>query len=52
MHLAPVIAYFDTAPEGKAMLSEYPQLTHWWQQLSLRQSLKETDPGLPSHQIQ
>lgn len=47
LHLAPVMAYFVKAPEGKTMLSDFPYLSRWWQRLSQRQSLIETDPGLP-----
>ncbi len=47
IHLAPMIAYFVAAPEGKILLSKHPRLSQWWQHLSQRQSLKETDPGLP-----
>lgn len=50
-HLAPMIAYFVQAPEGKAVLSEYFALCEWWEWASLRASIVETDPGLPSHQI-
>ena len=51
LHLAPVMAYFVMAPEGKTMLSDFPHLTRWWQRLSRRQSLTETDPGLPEQSI-
>lgn len=47
LHLAPMIAYFTQAPEGAAMLSDYPRLSTWWQGISRRPSLIETDPGLP-----
>lgn len=50
-HLAPMIAYFVQAPEGKGALSEYSALSEWWEWASLRTSVVETDPGLPSHQI-
>lgn len=47
-HLAPMIAYFTAAPEGHAMLMRYPKLTEWWNTISQRKSLRETDPGLPN----
>jgi glutathione S-transferase len=46
-HLAPMIAYFTAAPEGHAMLMRHPKLTEWWNTISQRKSLRETDPGLP-----
>ena len=51
-HLAPVIAYFVQAPEGKGALSEYSALSEWWEWASLRASILETDPGLPMRQIE
>ncbi|OIQ27087.1 MAG: glutathione S-transferase [Alphaproteobacteria bacterium MedPE-SWcel] len=46
-HLAPMIAYFVQAPEGKAALSDYAALSDWWEWTSQRASVVETDPGLP-----
>ncbi|WP_114391299.1 glutathione S-transferase family protein [Notoacmeibacter marinus] len=48
-HLAPMIAYFVQAPEGKAVLSDYAALSDWWEWASQRASVKETDPGLPQN---
>lgn len=46
-HLAPMIAYFVQAPEGRDALGEYPALAHWWASVSQWESLLDTDPGLP-----
>ncbi|MCK0142257.1 glutathione S-transferase family protein [Aliiroseovarius sp. F20344] len=48
-HLAPMIAYFVQAPEGKAALSNYSALSDWWEWASPRASVRETDPGLPKN---
>src|SRR5579872_480090 len=47
LHLAPMMAYFVAAPEGRRLLAEYPKLSGWWQAMQQRQSLATTDPGLP-----
>lgn len=47
LHLAPMIAYFIAAPEGKMALARHPKLTTWWEWVSKRESLRKTDPGLP-----
>lgn len=47
-HLGPMIAYFVQAPEGHRALMEHPALADWWTRISARQSMLETDPGLPS----
>jgi len=47
LHLAPMLAYFVTAPEGRQLLPEYPKLSGWWQAMQQRQSVATTDPGLP-----
>jgi glutathione S-transferase len=47
LHLGAMIAYFALAPEGTALLRQYPRLTAWWQRLSARPSFAATDPGLP-----
>ena len=47
LHLAPMIAYFIQAPEGKALFSRFPNLSIWWKAIAARQSLLDTDPGLP-----
>lgn len=47
LHLAPMMAYFTAAPEGRAALDRYPKLSRWWKAMATRDSLAETDPGLP-----
>jgi glutathione S-transferase len=47
LHLAPMMAYFAAAPEGRQLLPRYPKLSAWWQAMQPRQSLAATDPGLP-----
>ncbi len=47
-HLAPFIGYFVQAPEGANALSEHPALSEWWDEVSSRQSVQKTAPGLPS----
>lgn len=46
-HLAPMIDYFVRAEEGKAALSTYSALQRWWDQVSLVDVLKSTDPFAP-----
>jgi glutathione S-transferase len=47
LHLGAMIAYLALAPEGTALLRQYPRLTAWWERLSARPSFAATDPGLP-----
>jgi glutathione S-transferase len=47
LHLAPMIAYFCTAPESSAVIDRHPKLSAWWDAMRQRQSLAATDPGLP-----
>lgn len=47
-HLAPMTAYFAAAPEGEAALAGFPKLSSWWQVIRERQSVRETDPGVPN----
>lgn len=47
LHLAPMIAYFIQAPEGRALFFEFPKLSVWWKAMATRQSILDTDPGLP-----
>lgn len=46
-HLAPMVDYFRRAPEGAAAMPDYRALSRWWERISARASLIETDPGLP-----
>jgi glutathione S-transferase len=48
LHVGAMIAYFALAPEGAAMLENYPRLAVWWATLGRRKSFAETDPGLPA----
>lgn len=50
-HLAPMIAYFVQAPEGKTALSNYDALSDWWAWTSQRASVAETEPGLPAFHV-
>jgi glutathione S-transferase len=47
LHLGAMIAYFVQAPEGAALLQDYPRLAAWWTRLATRPSFHATDPGLP-----
>lgn len=47
LHLAPMIAYFTQAPQGAEMLTRYPALSHWFENIKRRDSFVETEPGLP-----
>jgi glutathione S-transferase len=44
LHLSPMVGCFAMAPEGAAMLKEFPALHQWWQQVLDRPSLLQTDP--------
>jgi glutathione S-transferase len=46
-HLAPMMAYFTAAPEGREGIVRHPKLSAWWEVMRRRNSLGETDPGLP-----
>ena len=45
-HLAPVIAYFALAPEGKDALAQRPALSRWWRSVEAVASVVTTDPGI------
>jgi glutathione S-transferase len=47
LHAGAMIAYFTLAPEGAAMLENYPRLAVWWATLSQHEIFAATDPGLP-----
>jgi glutathione S-transferase len=51
LHLAPMIGYFAMAPEGRALLAEYPALTGWWDDLSRHPAYLATDPGLATLRV-
>ena len=47
LHLGPMMAYFVAAPEGAAVLEQFPRLAGWWGRMQGRASMVESDPGLP-----
>ncbi|MBL6652577.1 MAG: glutathione S-transferase family protein [Reyranella sp.] len=47
LHVGAMVAYFTLAPEGAALLTDYPRLAAWWATISKRASFAVTDPGLP-----
>jgi glutathione S-transferase len=48
LHLAPMLAAFDQAPEGRLLLGAYPRLAQWLDMISIRPSLKSTHIALPT----
>lgn len=48
-HLAPMIAYFVQAREGAGALVDHKKLADWWATVSRRESLQDSEPGLPSN---
>jgi len=38
LHAAPMFAYFAKAPEGGAMIAEFPALAEWWRRIQARPS--------------
>jgi glutathione S-transferase len=44
-HLAPMMAYFMAAPEGKEAVAHYTRLSAWWDVIRGWKSVKDTDPG-------
>lgn len=40
LHAAPMFAYFAGAPQGAAMIAEFPELAAWWQRMSELPSFK------------
>lgn len=51
LHLAPMIAAFAQAAEGAAAVARHPALAAWWQGMRGRESMAETDPGLPEGRL-
>ena len=47
LHVGSMVAYFTLAPEGAALLTDYPRLAAWWATVGRRASFSLTDPGLP-----
>jgi len=42
LHAAPILAYFTKAPEGEAIMAEFPALAEWWADMSKRPSVIAT----------
>jgi glutathione S-transferase len=40
LHAAPMFGYFAMAPEGAAMIGEFPELAGWWRRVSALPSFK------------
>ena len=47
LHLAPMVAAFEAAPEGAALLHGHAHLVGWWQSIRRRDSMVATQIGLP-----
>ena len=47
-HLAPMMVYFTTAPEGAEALVGYRKLSAWWHVMRDRNSVKAVATGLPA----
>lgn len=47
LHLAPMMAYFTMAREGRAQLEQCPKLLTWWESILVRHSFTATLPILP-----
>ncbi|WP_371348052.1 glutathione S-transferase family protein [Ancylobacter sp. IITR112] len=41
LHLAPMVSYFQQAPEGAARLAAHPGLAAWWARMIARPSLRQ-----------
>ena len=47
IHLAPMVAYFTSDPNGETLLRQYDRLSAWWSVMSLEKHFVETKPVLP-----
>jgi glutathione S-transferase len=47
IHLAPVIAYFTSDPNGGPLLTQHHRLSTWWSMMSVRKHLVDTRPVIP-----
>jgi len=47
LHLAPMLAYFAAAEEGRLVLARHRKLSAWSELMRVRPSFIATDPGLP-----
>jgi glutathione S-transferase len=46
LHLAPIMAYVSSTPEGADLLAAQPRLNAWWGRMSGRPSMVKTAPQL------
>lgn len=44
LYVAPVLGYFEKAPQALPMLGAHPALAEWWQRMKRRASYRETEP--------
>lgn len=44
LHIAPVLAYVSSTPEGAALLEAQPAVQSWWSRMSQRPSMTKTPP--------
>ena len=44
LHAAPMFAYFTQAPEAEGLLRPHARLREWWERVSVRESMKRTQP--------
>lgn len=47
IHLAPMIAYFTSDPNGETLFNQHDRLAIWWSAMSLEKHFVETKPVLP-----
>jgi glutathione S-transferase len=47
IHLAPMIGYFTSDPNGETLLKQHRRLSNWWSVMSLQKHLVDTRPMLP-----
>ncbi len=47
IHLAPMIGYFTSDPNGETLLKQHHRLSNWWSMISLRKHLVDTKPVIP-----
>lgn len=45
LHAAPIIGYFAKAPEGRALLAEFPGIQSWHTRMAARLSFSQTEPA-------
>jgi glutathione S-transferase len=46
-HLAPMVAFFVSAPESAALQARHAKLSAWWDTIKRRPSVRDSDAGLP-----